>query len=73
MAVTTVFNTNYRELSVNYHWIISFWVGTRCALKIVALRAKIGSFGGIVLLLLAEWKLVPYGQKSIKSKTNQTY
>ena len=48
-------------------------VGPRCALKIVALRAKIGSFGGIVLPLLAEWELVPYGQKSIKSKTNQTY
>ena len=58
MAVTSVFYTNYRELSVNYHWIISFWVRTRCALKIVALRAKIGSFGGIVLPLLAEWKLV---------------
>ncbi len=31
-------------------------VGPRCALKIVALRAKIGNASGIVLPLLAEWK-----------------
>ncbi len=31
-------------------------VGLRCALKIVALRAKIGNASGIVLPLLAEWK-----------------
>ena len=31
-------------------------VGPRCALKIIALRAKIGNASGIVLPLLAEWK-----------------